>query len=66
MKALILVIPEAFTIECDNMQTIRLLVEESMKLQTKLRHINIHLHWLRQEVQRQTAGCQQRKWQQTA
>ena len=25
-----------------------------MKLQTKLRHVDIHSHWLRQEVQRQT------------
>ena len=25
-----------------------------MKLQTKLRHVDIHSHWLRQEVQRKT------------
>ena len=54
MKALTLLIPEALTIECDNAQTIRLLVDESTKLQTKLRHVDIHSHWLRQEVQRQT------------
>ena len=54
MKALTLVIPEALTIECDNAQTIRLLVDESMELQTKLTHVDIHSHWLRQEVQRQT------------
>ena len=52
MQALNLVIPEALTIECDNVQTIQLLVDESMKLQTKLRHVDIHSHWLRQEVQR--------------
>ena len=52
MQALNLVIPEVLTIECDNAQTIRLLVDESMKLQTKLRHVDIHSHWLRQEVQR--------------
>lgn len=52
MQALNLIIPEALTIECDNAQTIRLLVDESMKLQTKLRHVDIHSHWLRQEVQR--------------
>lgn len=51
MKTLTLSLPEALTIECDNMQTIRLLVNESMKLQTKLRHIDIHSYWLRQEVQ---------------
>ena len=54
MQALKLVIPEALTIECDNEQTIRLLVNESMKLQTKLRHVDIHSHWLRQEVQRKS------------
>ena len=54
MKALKLFLPEALTIECDNKQTIRLLVDESTKLQTKLRHVDIHSHWLRQEVQRQS------------
>ncbi len=53
MQALNLVIPEALTIECDNTQkTIRLLVDECMKLQTKLRHVDINSHWLRQKVQR--------------
>ena len=52
MQALNLVIPEALKIECDNAQTIRLLVDKSMKLQTKLRHVDIHSHWLRQKVQR--------------
>ncbi len=51
MQTLNLVIPEAPTIECDNAQTIQLLVDESMKLQTKLRHVDIHSHWLRQGVQ---------------
>lgn len=49
-----MVIPEALTVECDNMQTIRLLADESMKLQNKLWHVDIHSHWLRQEVQRRT------------
>jgi len=40
------------SINCDNKQTIRLLTSESPKLTTKLRHIDIHNHWLRQEVQR--------------
>ena len=52
MKALKSTIPETLTIECDNAQTICLLVDESIKLQTKLRHVDIHSHWLRQEVQR--------------
>ena len=38
-------------IECDNTQTIRLVTEEIAILQTKLRHVDIHNHWLRQEVQ---------------
>ena len=38
-------------IECDNKQTIRLVTEEIAVLQTKLRHVDIHNHWLRQEVQ---------------
>jgi hypothetical protein len=40
------------TIHCDNMQTIRLVNEDVAKLQTKLRHVDIHNHWLRQEVAR--------------
>ena len=52
LTALSLELDEPLIIECDNRQTIRLLVEQSMKLQTKLRHVDIHSHWLRQEVQR--------------
>ena len=52
MKAPSLTVPKPLTIKCDNIQTIRLLVNESTKLQTKLRHVDIHSHWLRQEVQR--------------
>ena len=52
MKALKLSVPDPLTIECDNAQTIRLLVDQLTKLQTKLRHVDIHSHWLRQEVQR--------------
>ena len=29
--------------------TLRLVTEESLKLVTKLRHVDIHSHWLRQE-----------------
>jgi hypothetical protein len=38
------------TIQCDNKQTIRLVTEEISHLQTKLRHVDIHNHWIRQEV----------------
>ncbi len=46
-QALNLDILEEFTIECGNMHTIRLLVDKTMKLQIKLRHDDIHSHWLR-------------------
>jgi len=42
------------TIQCDNKQTIRLVTAEMATLQTKLRHVDIHNHWLRQEVNRKT------------
>lgn len=40
------------TIKCDNMQTIRLVTADVARLQTKLRHVDIHNHWLRQEITR--------------
>ena len=43
---------QTITIQCDNQQTIRLVNEEITQLQTKLRHVDIHNHWLRQEVER--------------
>ena len=46
------------TIHCDNKQTIRLVTEETSQLQTKLRHVDIHNHWLRQEVQSGTIAVQ--------
>jgi hypothetical protein len=39
------------TLECDNAQTIRLVQSAVTTLQTKLRHVDIHNHWLRQEAQ---------------
>jgi hypothetical protein len=39
------------TIYCDNTQTIRLMTKETPKLQTALKHVDIHQCWLRQEVQ---------------
>ncbi|KAM4064322.1 reverse transcriptase (RNA-dependent DNA polymerase) [Hirsutella rhossiliensis] len=44
-------IPLPLLVECDNSQTIRLLEEGSAKLSTRLRHVDIHQHWLRQECQ---------------
>lgn len=37
-------------VQCDNRQTIRLVNEDVARLQTKLRHVDIHNHWLRQEA----------------
>ena len=37
-----------FTIQCDNLQTIRVLF--SLKFTTKFHHVNIHRHWLRQKI----------------
>ena len=42
--------PAKVTIECDNKQTIRLVTAELVQLRTKLRHVDIHNHWLRQEI----------------
>jgi hypothetical protein len=41
---------KTITIHCDNLQTINLVTKDAMKLQIKLRHVDIHNHWLRQEV----------------
>ena len=38
-------------IQCDNQQTLHLVKEEIGKLYTKLKHVDIHNHWLRQEHQ---------------
>jgi len=37
-------------LQCDNRQTVGALQKDSNLLRTKLRHIDIHNHWLRQEV----------------
>ena len=39
------------TAYCDNLQTVRILTKESPKLVTKLKHIDISQHWLREKVQ---------------
>ena len=51
------------TIFCDNRQTLRLLTKETPKLQTALKHVDIHQCWLRQEVQ---AGKIKVQWVPTA
>jgi hypothetical protein len=37
---------------CDNTQTIGLVTKETATLQTKLRHVDIHNHWLREAVEK--------------
>ncbi|KAF4435725.1 putative retrotransposon HobS hobase [Fusarium austroafricanum] len=38
----------------DNLNTFRLLVNPIHKLKTKLRHVDIHTHWLREHIQKNT------------
>lgn len=38
-----------FSISCDNQQTIRLVVGSAERISTKLRHVDVHNLWLRQE-----------------
>jgi hypothetical protein len=38
-------------IYADNQQTIRLLKAQEPLLTTRLKHVDVHQHWLRQEVQ---------------
>ncbi|EEA21254.1 hypothetical protein PMAA_050720, partial [Talaromyces marneffei ATCC 18224] len=36
---------------CDNKQTISLIEKDIVTLKTKLRHVDIHHHWLREQFQ---------------
>jgi len=49
---------EKLQINCDNLQTIRVLADDHPLLSTKLRHVDIHQHWLRQEVQEDRISVQ--------
>jgi len=48
-KAMTLRLNKPLIINCDNTQTLQLVTEDTAKLITKLQHINIYQHWLRQE-----------------
>lgn len=39
------------TLYCDNIQTLRLLQQDTPRLTTKLRHVDVHQCWLREQVQ---------------
>ena len=45
-KVLSISLNEPLMIDWDNTQTLCLIKEESTKLVTKLRHVDIHSHWL--------------------
>ena len=44
LKAIMLRLDEPLVVECDNLMTLRLVTEESLKLVTKLRHVDVHNH----------------------
>ena len=50
-KAINLCLDRNVEIFCDNQQTVGLLTKVDPELKTKLRHVDVHHHWLRQEVQ---------------
>ena len=50
--SLTLKLGQEYVINCDNLQTVRLLHQDAPKLVTKLRHVDIHNHWLREQVQK--------------
>jgi hypothetical protein len=54
LKDIQLDLGEPWRIFCDNQQTIRLVVQEGGRVATKLRHVDIHNMWLRQEHQKST------------
>ena len=39
------------TLWCDNQQTVRIAAQQDDKLITKLKHVDVHQSWVRQEVQ---------------
>lgn len=45
-------------IQCDNTQTIRAFTSDTPRFMTKLRHVDIHRHWLRQEVRSKRINIQ--------
>jgi hypothetical protein len=56
-------IDQTLTASCDNLQTIGLLIKDSPRLVTKLKHVDIQQSWMRQEVAR---GNIQVEWKPTS
>ena len=50
-------------IQCDNQQTIRILTKDEARLTTRMKHVDVHQCWVRQEVQKGTIGV---RWVPTA
>ena len=46
-------LPHNPIIQCDNRQTIRILTNPTTPYTTKLRHVDVHRHWLIQEIKHQ-------------
>ena len=49
-QSLNLELDHELVLQCDNKQTVGVLQKDSNLIRTKLRHIDIHNHWLRQEI----------------
>ncbi len=45
-----LTLNQNFVLNCDNLQTVWLMIQDILKLVTKLRHIDIYQHWLYEQV----------------
>ena len=43
-------VPSPLLLQCDNLQTVGLVMKDDARLATKLRHVDIHNHWLRQSA----------------
>jgi len=52
LSELQLSLAKPWTIWCDNQQTIRLIIGSNERINTRLRHVDVHNMWLRQEHQK--------------
>ena len=40
---------QQISIQCDNQQTIKTFTSNNLRFTTKMKHVDIHVHWLRQK-----------------
>jgi hypothetical protein len=59
-KGLSLKLNQTLVIWCDNQQTVGIVTKEQDKLSTKLKHVDIHQSWIRQEVKERRLHVQWR------